>query len=96
MDDASPCRLEHAQAVHPSPNSWKVIPLSPNLSLLNERGDESPLSFCLFYSLRQELFSLAESKLGFVLFRSEEIAGLDSTDFWQQLGLGKTVVLAAK
>lgn len=49
-----------------------------------------------FYSQRQELFYSAESKLGFVFFRSEEMAGLDSPDFWQQLRLGKTVVLAGK
>lgn len=80
--------------MHLSPNSCKVIPLSPNLTLLNERRNKSLLSFCLI--LLSELFSLEESKLGFVLFRSEEIAGLDSMDFWQQLCLGKTVVLAAK
>lgn len=51
---------------------------------------------CSLSTLRQELFYSAESKLGLVLFRSKEIAGLDSTDFWQQLCLGKTVVLAGK
>lgn len=47
MDEASPCRLEHAQATYPSPKSQNVIPLSLNLSLLNERGNKHVLSVCL-------------------------------------------------
>ena len=79
-----------------SPNSCNVIPLSPHLSLLRERWNDSLLSFCLILFSEIRAFLPGRKQTRVVLFRSKEIAGLDSTDFWQQLCLGKIVMLAAK